>query len=51
VRAGNRLLAIEVLKKIIDQSNYGFSKLHLDVLLDEPLKEKVNKASITKVAY
>jgi hypothetical protein len=51
VRAGKRELAHEVLKKIVELQNFGFSKVHLDVLSDVPLVEKVNKASATKAAY
>ena len=51
VRAGKKELAHEVLKKIVELQNFGFSKLHLDVLSDVPLVEKVNKASVTKAAY
>ena len=51
VRAGKRDLAYDVLKKIVELQNFGFSKLHLDVLSDVPLVEKVNKASVTKAAY
>ena len=51
VRAGKRELAQEILKKIVEFQNFGFSKLHLEVLSDVPIVDKVNKASVTKAAY
>jgi ankyrin repeat protein len=51
LRAGKKDFAHEILKKIVELNNFGFSKLHLEVLSDVPLADKVNKASVTKAAY
>ena len=48
VRTGNIRMAIEIVEKVIEQSNYGFNQLHLDVLKLSELKEKYHTASITK---
>jgi len=45
---GNRELAAAVLEPLLQHENYGFNKLHLDVLKLDRLTEKYATQSITK---
>jgi ankyrin repeat protein len=48
VRAGNRSIAHDTIKKLVKLPNWGFNQLHCDVLGDNDKLEKFVKASVTK---
>jgi ankyrin repeat protein len=50
VRAGNRQVAYEIVKNLVQHSNFGFNQLHMDVLSDDAVLEKVLRQSVTKKA-
>ena len=45
---GNRELVVKLLEPLIKHENYGFNKLHLDVVKLNKLEEKYATISITK---
>lgn len=49
-KAGARDLVIHAIQPMIKHENYGFNKLHLDVLKLDKLTEKYHTASLTKKA-
>jgi len=48
--AGNIAMCIWIIEPLLKLENYGFNKLHLDVLKLSKLTEKYHTASITKKA-
>lgn len=50
VRAGNRKIAYDIVKNLVQHSNFGFNQLHLDVLSDDAVLDKVLRQSVTKKA-
>jgi hypothetical protein len=50
VRAGNRKIAYETVKNMVQYPNFGFNQLHADVLSDDAVLDKVLRQSVTKKA-
>lgn len=41
MRAGNRKIAHDIIKNMVQHPNFGFNQLHADVLSDDAVLEKV----------
>lgn len=50
VRSGNRKIAHQLIKNMVQYPNFGFNQLHADVLSDDAVLEKVLRQSVTKKA-